>query len=218
MSNVPIKDSEDATRRIDVISRTEGSDTVETQAVTVVDPTNGTPIEFATQTTVTALLTAANAIKVAAEALNSKATTINTGAIAGTVALDSETLAALESPTVGGTVSVSNMVAAGLTDAQLRAAAVPVSGTFWQETQPVSGPLTAAQLRESDVPVSVASLPLPAGAATDATLTAVQTLIAILAGTIQAHYFPLDGEVLAMPNAGKSERYPLGGFVQTYPG
>jgi len=42
----------------------------------------------------------------------------------------------------------------GLTDTQLRATAVPVSGTFWQATQPVSA----------------ASLPLPTGAATNDTL------------------------------------------------
>lgn len=33
----------------------------------------------------------------------------------------------------------------------------PVSGTFWQATQPVSGPLTDAQLRASAVPVSLTS-------------------------------------------------------------
>ena len=72
--------------------------------------------------------------------------------------------------------------AQGLTDTQLRASAVPVSGaffpatqpvsiaaavpvtdnagsltvdgTFWQATQPVSGPLTDAQLRATPVPVS----------------------------------------------------------------
>lgn len=64
----------------------------------------------------------------------------------------------------------------GLTDAQLRADPIeitgavtavgmfwpetqPVSGTFWQATQPVSGPLTDAQLRATAVPVSVGSLP-----------------------------------------------------------
>lgn len=47
---------------------------------------------------------------------------------------------------------------AGLTDAQLRASAVPVSGTFWQATQPVSA----------------ASLPLPTGASTEATLALLQ--------------------------------------------
>ncbi len=66
----------------------------------------------------------------------------------------------------------------GLTDTQLRALAVPVSGTFWQATQPVSiasmpstpvtgtffqatqpvsGPLTDTQLRASTVPVSLTS-------------------------------------------------------------
>lgn len=40
------------------------------------------------------------------------------------------------------------------------------------DTQPVSGPLTDAQLRLSAVPVSAASLPLPTGAATEATLSA----------------------------------------------
>lgn len=45
-----------------------------------------------------------------------------------------------------------------LTDTQLRAASVPVSGTFFQATQPVSA----------------ASLPLPSGAATETTLVAVE--------------------------------------------
>lgn len=42
----------------------------------------------------------------------------------------------------------------GLTDTQLRATPVPVSGTFWQATQPVSGPATDAQLRATPLPVS----------------------------------------------------------------
>jgi hypothetical protein len=45
-------------------------------------------------------------------------------------------------------------VSGPLTDTQLRASAVPVSGTFYQATQPVSGPLTDTQLRASAVPVS----------------------------------------------------------------
>lgn len=41
--------------------------------------------------------------------------------------------------------------------------AVPVSGTFWQATQPVSGPLTDAQLRAAPVPISgnLTSAPQP---------------------------------------------------------
>lgn len=42
----------------------------------------------------------------------------------------------------------------GLTDTQLRATPVPVSGAFYQATQPVSGPLTDTQLRATPVPVS----------------------------------------------------------------
>ena len=75
---------------------------------------------------------------------------------------------------VSGTVTA-NQGAAG-------AAAWPVSGTFWQATQPVSGPLTDTQLRASAVPVSgtfwqatqpisAGSLPLPFGAATSAAQT-----------------------------------------------
>lgn len=45
--------------------------------------------------------------------------------------------------------------------------AVPVTGTFWQATQPVSGTFWQATQ-----PVSAASLPLPTGAATEATLSA----------------------------------------------
>lgn len=40
---------------------------------------------------------------------------------------------------------------------------------------PVSGPLTNTQLRASAVPVSAASLPLPSGAATETTLSAIKT-------------------------------------------
>lgn len=47
-------------------------------------------------------------------------------------------------------------------------ASVPVTGTFWQATQPVS----------------VASLPLPTGAATETTLESLETLLTTLVGTI----------------------------------
>ena len=50
----------------------------------------------------------------------------------------------------------------GLTDAELRASPVPVSG-----------PLTDTQLRASAVPISAAALPLPSGAATEASLAAI---------------------------------------------
>jgi len=134
MSNVPIKDAEDNTRKVDVFTRTEGPDVVETQAVAVVDPASGQPLDLATEATVTALLTAAQAIQAAAEALNAKTTAVNTGAIAGTVALDAPSLAALEN------VTVSNMVAPGLTDQQLRANPVPVNAASLGE--PDNAPAT----------------------------------------------------------------------------
>ena len=44
---------------------------------------------------------------------------------------------------VSGTVTANTGLSQPLTDTQLRATAVPVSGTFWQATQPVSGTVTA---------------------------------------------------------------------------
>lgn len=167
MSFVNITDADDTAKKIDTIQRTDGSDTVETQAVAVIDPATGNalaptaagrmPVEAAslplptgaaTQATLAALLSAAQAIQTAAEALNGKATAINTGAVGGTVALDAPTLAALETI---------NANTGGVTDAQLRATPLPVSGTFWQTTQPVSfswAGLTDGQLRASPVPVT----------------------------------------------------------------
>jgi len=63
---------------------------------------------------------------------------------------------------VTGTVTANTGLTQPLTDAQLRAAAVPVSGTFFQATQPVSiaasvpvtGPATDAQLRATPLPIS----------------------------------------------------------------
>ena len=112
-------------------------------AVAEADPSTGAPADRATETTLAALktvadtlATAAAAIQSAVEALNGKTTAVNTGAIAGTVSLDGATLAALE------TINANTGLAQPLTDAQLRAAEVPVSG-----------PITDAELRASEVPV-----------------------------------------------------------------
>ena len=70
-------------------------------------------------------------------------------------------------------------------------ASAPVAGAL-----PVSGTveLGAASLAALEtvsiagtVPVSAAALPLPAGASTEATLAALQTLLTTIAGTIQSH-------------------------------
>lgn len=67
-----------------------------------------------------------------------------------------------------------------LTDAELRAAAVPVSG-----------PLTDAQLRAAAVPVSAAALPLPIGAATETTLAALNAKIPAAGQTTMAGSQPV---------------------------
>ncbi len=115
-----------------------------------------------------ALNTSAAAIKVATELLAGR--TINTADIGGTVALDGPTLAALESITAA---------TGGLTNAELRAAAVPVSG-----------PVTDAQMRASAIPVSAAALPLPTGAASETTLEAARALLAAISGTVGNHSDP----------------------------
>lgn len=84
-----------------------------------------------------------------------------------------EVLAAGSVP-VSGAVSVANFpatqaVSGPVTDAQLRATALPISGTV------NTGGLTDTQLRATAVAMSAASLPLPTGASTEATLAGVRT-------------------------------------------
>lgn len=64
---------------------------------------------------------------------------------------------------VSGTVTANTGLSQPLTDAQLRASQVPVSGAFYQIIQPVSGTFFQATQ-----PISAVSLPLPTGAATSA--------------------------------------------------
>ena len=68
-----------------------------------------------------------------------------------------------------------------LTDTQLRASAVAVSG-----------PLTDTQLRASAVAVSAASLPLPTGAATETTLSAINTKTPSLGAALTAASTPVN--------------------------
>jgi hypothetical protein len=62
------------------------------------------------------------------------------------------------------------------------AASTPVVIANNQTAVPVSGPLTDTQLRATAVPVSAASLPLPTGAATEATLSAINTKLPATVG------------------------------------
>ncbi|CAB4142742.1 hypothetical protein UFOVP435_17 [uncultured Caudovirales phage] len=87
-------------------------------------------------------------------------------------------------------------VSGPLTNAQLRAAAVPVLGPLTDAelraaAVPVSGPLTDTQLRAAAVPVSATALPLPAGAAAETTLVALNTKIPALGQAAMAASQPV---------------------------
>ncbi len=62
----------------------------------------------------------------------------------------------------------------------------PVSGTFWPATQPVSGTFWQATQ-----PISAASLPLPTGAATETTLTALSNKTPVLGQAVMAASQPV---------------------------
>ncbi len=94
-------------------------------------------------------------------------------------------------------------VSGPLTDAQLRAVAVPVSGTFWQATQPVSGPLTDTQLRASAVPISM-SAALPAGTNRIGSVRPVDSADADLTSTIATQTSRFLG-VQASKDAGRTQ-------------
>lgn len=91
-----------------------------------------------------------------------------------------------------GHVTVDNAsipVTGPLTDTQLRALAVPVSGTFFQGTQPVSIAATlpvSGTFFQATQPISAVSLPLPTGAALDATLTGKGQFTRVTDGTTDA--------------------------------
>jgi hypothetical protein len=69
---------------------------------------------------------------------------------------------------------------AGSVSAKLRGINTALAGTLTVGTHAVTGPLTDTQLRASAIPVSAASLPLPTGAALDATIVTTNTEIGIV--------------------------------------
>jgi hypothetical protein len=86
---------------------------------------------------------------------------------------------------IGGTVPVS-FTQTGLTDAQLRATAVPVNVSNFPGSQPVTGTFWQATQ-----PVSAVSLPLPTGAATETTLAALNTKTPAVGQTTMAASSPV---------------------------
>lgn len=75
---------------------------------------------------------------------------------------------------------------------------VPVSGTFWQATQPVSGTVSVSgavavtgTFYQATQPVSAASLPLPSGAATETSVAAINTKTPALGQAAMAASVPV---------------------------
>jgi hypothetical protein len=108
----------------------------------------------------------------------------------------------------------------GLTDAELRATPVPVSGTV-TVANPTAQGLTDAQLRASAVPVSLASAPLPTNAATVAgqdAATAILTTIDADTGLL-ATRTPALGQALmaaSRPVAIASDQSPVPSRIASY--
>jgi hypothetical protein len=144
----------------------------EAQAIVLVNDA-GVPISSwplpsgaSTEATLSALLAAVQDLATGAETQPVSAASLPLPSGAATEASVTSILAKLSADPATQTtlaavlakLNASVAVTGPLTDAQLRATALAVSGTFWQATQPVSA----------------ASLPLPTGAATNATLTEVR--------------------------------------------
>lgn len=77
-----------------------------------------------------------------------------------------------------------------LTDDELRASPVPVSGAFYQATQPVSA----------------ASLPLPSGAATEATATAMRAMVDAMSAMTETMQYMLTSILEKMPRVDAADR------------
>ncbi|KHD88844.1 MAG: hypothetical protein OM95_06930 [Bdellovibrio sp. ArHS] len=153
-------------------STIESVNDVETAVLAVDTTIQG--IDFATETTLASLeakVLSDTQLRASPVPISASSLPLPTGAAT------EATLSSIDTKTpalVGGAVPVTGP----LTDAELRATAVPVSGPLTDAELratpvPVSGPLTDTQLRASAVPVSAATLPLPTGAATETTLSAM---------------------------------------------
>lgn len=135
------------------------------------------------------------------------------------------TLLQVEANTDAAATSLASIDSKVLTDAQLRASAVPVIGPITDaelraSAVPVSGPLTDAQLRATAVPTSVASLPLPSGAATEATLAAAKTDLDHLDARLAGSLVPEEHDYINIAYVGATTDvqtvvYKLGGAAGT---
>lgn len=169
-----------------------------------VDATNPLPVDFGVLTTVTADQGAPNTPS------NAWPVKITDGTNVAAVSAGGEI--GVVGPLTDAELRATPVPVDGpLTDAELRASAVPVSGPLTDAelratAVPVSGPLTDAELRASAVPVSAASLPLPSGAATETTLSSIDTKTpALVSGRV-----PVDGSGVTQPISAASLPLPTG--------
>jgi hypothetical protein len=105
------------------------------------------------------------------------------------------------------------LVAAEDASGNVRNVEVDASGrlsTAVNNTVTVTGPLTDAQLRASAVPVSAAALPLPSGAATETTLSAINTKTPSLGQAAAASSSPV-----TLSNENVQDLYVIGQSAQT---
>jgi hypothetical protein len=96
---------------------------------------------------------------------------------------------------ISGSVSISGTptVTGPLTDTQLRATAILVSGTFWQATQPISGSVSISGTPS----VSISGTPTVTGPLTDTQLRATAVLVS---GTFWQATQPISAASLPLPS------------------
>lgn len=105
--------------------------------------------------------------------------------------------------------------AAGAVRVDGSAVTQPVSGTVGVSgSVAVTGPLTDSQLRATAVPVSAAALPLPAGAATETTLSALNGKVPANL-TVTATRLLVDGSGVTQPISAAALPLPSGAATET---
>lgn len=158
MSTVDLKDAAGATFHTKTHDVPDGVASVKAQGVVQTDPTSGDPVDVATEATLLALNVAIGTLNAAAAAIQSAVVSIN------------GKTTAVNTGAIAGTVELGATSLAALET-------ISINGTV-----PVSGPLTDAQIRSTALPISAAALPLPSGAASESTLTAVNSKLPTLSG------------------------------------
>ena len=130
MKTVDLPDNNGGVYSPEGFTRTEDGKTVVLQAMVEVDHATAAPLApRATEATLLALKNVTDNLLLAAEAIQLAVAGLHTDAIAGTVTVSNQpTAIGLDAPTLAALENI-NATTGGLTDTQLRATAVPVSGT-----------------------------------------------------------------------------------------